>query len=120
MPEYTYECDSCETVFSICCNIKDYKSNAKCSSCGSKKTHRRYQDDLSSLNASVKKNDSELKTLGDLAKRNTERMSDDQKKELYEKHNAYKQTPSDKALPQGMSRLKKPSKPSKNFLERLK
>ena len=39
--------------------------------------------------------------------RNTERMSDDQKAALHAKHNAYKETPSTKPLPKGMSRLKK-------------
>ena len=119
MPEYTYQCESCENVFTLYCNIKDYKSNTKCPSCGLRKGYRKYLEDLQTLNASVKKSDSELKTLGDLALRNTERMSEDEKKHIYEKNNKYKETPSDKPLPKGMSRIKKPPKPPKNFIERL-
>lgn len=119
MPEYTYECDDCKSVFNVICSISKYKDHPQCD-CGSKKTNRRYVDDCLTINGNVKKSDSELKTLGDLALRNTERMSDDEKRHIYEKNNAYKQTPSDKPLPKGMSRLKKPKKPPKNFIERLK
>lgn len=66
-----------------------------------------YREDLSTLNGSVRKADSELKTLGDLAMRNTERFSDDHKAHLHAKHNAYKETPSNKPLPKGMTRIKK-------------
>lgn len=68
-------------------------------------------DDVATLNASVRKADSELKTIGDLAKRNTDRMSEDQKVHLYHKHNSYKDEASTKELPKGMSRMKKPPKP---------
>ena len=70
-----------------------------------------YNVDVMSQSASVKKSDSELKTIGDLARRNSERMSDDQKISLYQKHNAYKYDESTKELPTGMSRLNKPKKP---------
>jgi putative FmdB family regulatory protein len=120
MPEYTYECEKCESVFSLISSIADYMEHPKCESCSSKKTIRRYAEDCLTINGSVKKSDSELKTLGDLAKRNTDRMSDDEKQAIWKKNNAYKETPSDKPLPKGMSRLKKPKKPSKNFIERLR
>jgi hypothetical protein len=69
-------------------------------------------DDVLTQNASVKKSDSELKTLGDLALRNSEKMSQDQKTELYHRHNSYKEdTTNYKNLPKGMSRVKKPPKP---------
>lgn len=110
MPAYTYQCSKCNCIFEIVCSIKDYEEKAKCSDCGSIKTFRRYHDDLSTLNTSVKKADSELKTIGDLAKRNTDRMSDDQKNHLYQKHNSYKEQVSEKPLPKGMSRIKKPPK----------
>jgi len=67
-------------------------------------------EDVSTLNASVKKADSELKTLGDIANRNRDRMSDDQKQALSEKHNAYRDNEVLKDLPQGMSRMKKQPK----------
>jgi hypothetical protein len=60
---------------------------------------------------SIRKSDSELKTIGDLALRNTERMSMDEKSHLYQKHNSYKETQEEaKPLPKGMSRIKKPPK----------
>ncbi|MFN9959492.1 MAG: hypothetical protein ACK55I_40905, partial [bacterium] len=68
--------------------------------------------DLKSICPSVKKSDGELKTLGDLAKRNADRMSDDQKISLYQKHNSYKEEKLEtKPLPSGMSYKKKPPKP---------
>lgn len=111
MPTYTYFCDKCTNNFELFFYIKDYNPNPKCSHCNSKKTHRLYAVDVSTQSASVKKSDSELKTIGDLAMRNTERMSEDQKAELYSKHNAYKDNSEDmKPLPQGMKRMNKPPK----------
>jgi hypothetical protein len=59
------------------------------------------------MGSSVIKSDSELKTLGDLANRNRDRMSEDQKQSLYEKHNAYKEQGPTQDLPKGMTRMKK-------------
>lgn len=106
MPEYTYQCETCGSKFSLISSIVQYKEHPKCE-CGSKKTNRCYVEDCSTINGSVRKSDSELKTLGDLAMRNTERMSADEKAAIYKKNNAYKETPSDKTLPKGMSRMKK-------------
>lgn len=112
MPNYTYGCDSCDHNFELFFYIKDYDPTPKCLKCG-KKAHRLYSIDVLSQATSVKKSDSELKTIGDLAMRNSERMSDDQKMSLYEKHNKYKENKQeDKPLPSGMSRLKKPPKTS--------
>ena len=66
-----------------------------------------YVDDLLTLNGSVKKADSELKTIGDVAMRNTERFSDDYKAYLHEKNNAYKEHKEEKPLPKGMTRINK-------------
>jgi len=60
------------------------------------------------INGSVKKSDSELKTIGDLANRNRDRMTNDQKNYLDKKHNEYKDQDLAKELPKGMSRIKKP------------
>jgi putative FmdB family regulatory protein len=112
MPSYSYFCEKCKEKFEIVCSIKDYTPQAKCGSCNrSNNVYRLYREDLLTLNASVKKSDSELKTIGDLAARNTDRMSDDQKQALYAKHNDYKEKPSQKELPKGMSRINKPKKP---------
>jgi len=112
MPTYTYFCNSCKTTFELFSYIKDYTPSPKCSDCSSNNTTREYVADVKTQAASVKKSDSELRTIGDLAKRNADRMSDDQKTELYIKHNAYKEDAGEtKPLPTGMSRIKKPPKP---------
>jgi putative FmdB family regulatory protein len=110
MPNYTYGCDSCGNEFELFFYIKDYQSDPPCAKC-KKKSHRLYIIDVLSQSASVKKSDSELKTIGDLALRNSEKMSEDQKISLYQKHNSYKDNKEEsKPLPSGMSRIKKPTK----------
>lgn len=111
MPTYTYYCDNCNHKFELFFYIKDYTNNPKCEKCSKTLTYRCYIDDVITQSASVRKSDSELKTLGDLALRNGERMSDDEKTHLYLKHNSYKENIDEtKALPTGMSRLKKQPK----------
>lgn len=110
MPTYSYFCEKCSSDFELFFIIKDYSDRPKCPLCNSQKTHRNYVADALTQNASVKKSDTELKTLGDLANRNRDKLSDDQKAELHIKHNQYKETPPDKPLPKGMSRIKKQPK----------
>lgn len=107
MPTYTYICNKCNNKFELFFNIADYLEHPKCK-CGSQKTNRSYEDDMTTISSSVKKADSELKTVGDLANRNRDRMSEDHKHSLYMKHNSYKEQESIKDLPSGMSRIKKP------------
>ena len=109
MPTYTYFCESCNQSFDLFYNISDYKDKVKCTKCKSKKKCcRHYQTDMLTLNSSVKKSDSELKTLGDLAQRNTEKFSDDYKAELQRKHYDYKgKEDPNTALPDGMSRIER-------------
>lgn len=109
MPTYTFLCEECNSKFELFFNIKDYIESPSCEKCKSKKTSRSYQDDLASMTGSVIKADSELKTVGDLANRNRDRLSDDNKKALYAKHNAYKDDFHLK-LPSNMSRISKPKK----------
>lgn len=112
MPTYTYFCVDCNKMFELFSYIKDYNANPHCPKCYKLNTNRMYDVDVMTQSASVKKGDSELKTLGDLAQRNTDRMSEDQKIELYMKHNAYKEDNLEKKpLPSGMSRIKKGPKP---------
>lgn len=114
MPIYTFFCDSCNHKYEIVCSIANYKSSTPCDKCKSKKhTYRLYIEDVATQSASVKKSDSELKTIGDLALRNTDRMSDDQKEHLNRKHNEYKYGKSSKELPKGMSRINKPKTKTK-------
>lgn len=66
--------------------------------------------DIITQSVSVKKADNELKTLGDLADRNRDRLSEDEKNHLYKKHNDYKENKTEHSLPKGMNRLKKGKK----------
>lgn len=110
MPTYSYHCDKCQKDFELFFYIKDYIEKPVCIECKSKQTYRRYADDVLTQNTSVKKSDTELKTLGDLANRNRDKMSDDQKAELHKKHNEYRDTKEELPLPKGMKRLKKQPK----------
>lgn len=111
MPTYTYFCNKCESEFELFFYIKDYVEQPKCSCCNSTKTHRQYTKDIITQSTSIRKSDSELKTIGDLAKRNSDRLSEDEKVYLYQKHNSYKYEEGTKNLPTGMNRVKKPQKP---------
>ncbi len=110
MPTYSYSCDKCHSNFELFFYIKDYVSDPPCEHCGSKETYRLYSVDVATQSASIKKSDSELKTIGDLANRNRDKLSDDEKIHLHEKHNSYKENKPDAPLPKGMSRMKKPPK----------
>lgn len=107
MPTYSYVCEDCSCEFELFFYIKDYTDNPLCVSCESKNTHREYLKDVATQSTSVKKSDSELKTIGDLANRNRDKLSEDEKIALYNKHNAYKEEEPKKELPKGMKRLKK-------------
>jgi putative FmdB family regulatory protein len=112
MPTYSYLCNSCGNNFEIVCSFSQYEKNPlpKCESCSSKLTVRRYAEDVQTINASVRKSDSELRTIGDIANRNRDRLSDDEKRAIYEKNNSYKEEESQKELPTGMTRMKKTRK----------
>lgn len=110
MPTYSYSCEDCKQNFELFFYIKDYVEKPQCQTCKSKNTYRLYSVDVLSQSASVKKSDNELKTIGDLAKRNSDRMSEDQKQALWKKHNEYKDEQYQKPLPSGMSRPKKGNK----------
>ena len=78
MPTYSYSCEDCNNNFELFSYIKDYNPNPKCCFCDSQNTYRLYVLDVSSQLMSVRKSDSELKTIGDLADRNRDRMSQDE------------------------------------------
>lgn len=112
MPTYSYSCNKCCNDFELFFYIKDYQEKPKCIHCGSLSTQRLVAKDAATLNTSVRKSDGELKTIGDLAQRNRDKMSNDQKQHLYEKHNSYKENKIEtKPLPKGMKYIKKPPKP---------
>jgi putative FmdB family regulatory protein len=110
MPTYSYSCSDCNSNFELFFYIKDYISNPKCLKCHNNNTYRRYIDDVATQNCSVRKSDGELKTLGDLANRNRDKLSTDEKNALYHRHHSYKETVEQKPLPNGMTRMKKGKK----------
>lgn len=125
MPNYTYHCNDCNQSFELFFHIKNYNSAPLCINCNSNNTCRDYMSDVITQISSIKKHDSELKTIGDLAKRNSDKFSHDYKVHLYQKHNDYKfDNSNQKDLPSGMSRIKKPQKPvwpgSKNTKKKRK
>lgn len=110
MPTYSYHCEQCDTDFELFFYIRDYVEQPQCIYCRSKKTSRSYIKDVITQNTSVKKADSELSTIGDIANRNRDRMSEDEKIALDHKHNSYKEETPQTVLPKGMKRLKKQTK----------
>jgi len=80
----------------------------------------KYKQNISFISTTTKNpsyatnvSDSELKTIGDLANRNRDKLTNEQKTELYNQHNAYKLDQPATELPKGVSRIKKPSKKNK-------
>lgn len=112
MPEYSFICEDCDNRFSLYMSYTKYEQGGFCCDiCNSVDIYRDYNTDLSDMVGSVKKSDSELKTLGDLADRNRDKMSNDHKEHLSRKHNEYKLDKPNDTLPKGWNRLKKPPKP---------
>jgi putative FmdB family regulatory protein len=110
MPTYTFSCNKCNKTFEIYVTISQYSQLkiVECEHCNSNDTERLVAEDVKTINSSVKKSDSELKTIGDLADRNRDSMTKDHMQTLYNKHNAYKET--ETPLPEGTKRLKKTKK----------
>ncbi len=112
MPNYSYICNSCNFNFELFFYIKDYQDHPSCPTCKNKNVDRDYGTDMITLNSSIRKSDSELKTIGDIANRNRDKLSQDEKISLHQKHNSYREEGIQKELPKGMSRMKKPPKPN--------
>ena len=109
MPTYGFECETCGHTAELFISFSQYDTRKPplCKKCN-RPMVRDYHNDISQITTSIRKSDSELKTIGDLADRNRDRLSNDQKHAMSKKHNEYKDTESTKALPTGMSRMKKP------------
>jgi len=108
MPTYTFICDKekngCGYIFELFMLMCDYSPIQQCPKCKRLQSVRRdFIKDTPRTN--VKLSDDEI-TLGHLAQRNTERLSNDEKAELNRKHNAYKTSQPKKPLPNGMSYMK--------------
>ncbi len=110
MPEYTYVCDKehrqwnnntgCGYIFALVCSVKQYTSSPFCPICGrNDAVVRNYREDNVSVGVTL--GDDQL-TVGHMAKRNTDNLSNDEKVSLYNKHNAYKFQKSKVKLGKGM------------------
>lgn len=86
MPVYCFECDKCGTKFEKKMSFESYKI-PKCINCKSKT----FRDYLSEDNVIIRPQN----TLGSQADKNSDKFSDDYKKYLNEKHNAYKKLRTD-------------------------
>ena len=108
MPLYTYECPT-HGLFCISSSIAEYKPKTKCPTKKCRKVcERNIMVDASTL---VGVADATPKTVGGLADKNADKMSDDQKAALYKKHNAYKEADPNvepRPLPPGMERIERP------------
>lgn len=90
MPIYTFKCQKCNEQFEINCLMSDYPSlKPDCPQCSSLECVRDYQTDLENSTTGVKLSEDQL-TVGHLAYRNTERMSQDERSKIYLETNAYK------------------------------
>lgn len=124
MPTYSFICDTnqkgCGHQFSLFMSMTTYTNKQKCPQCNKQKSVRRdYDIDLPTLSQNIKLNDDNI-TVGHLAKRNSERLSSDEKDHLTEKHNAYKYEEPTKPLPKGMNRMGSLTKKHKNDSRRNK
>ena len=82
MPIYSLYCDDCLQEIEIECKISEYDSRMKqiiCPSCSSRKVYRNYESD--NIYSTIK----EVKTLGQLAEKNTKKMGGKLKEEQEKK-----------------------------------
>lgn len=86
MPEYSYVCLKCHESFSVVRSISKYKPKEKCPKCKlTGNVQRDLETDWDTMHGGVIRGDHEI-TVGELAKRNSERFSDDYKAALTHKH----------------------------------
>ena len=103
MPVYEYRCTKCEEHFEIICSMEEYEVIDDCPYCNTKSAVRVFSTQL----GFVKLAESEIKTLGHLAKRHSETMSPDEIAHIKHKNTAYRREGPDQPLPPGMHRIKK-------------
>ena len=111
MPTYSFKCfeedGGCGHSFEVVMSMSEYKDRQKCPACRKVKgVHRDYTNDP--INAQVILGDSEIKTVGHLAGRNRDKMSDEEKTLIKQKSTTYleqRRLETNKNLPPGMKRL---------------
>ena len=112
MPDYTYYCQSCQSYFEKFSYISDYRDQETCPECETfKNVIRALGYDMSTVHRNVVDGDDKIK-LGQLADRNTKRMSRDEKIHKFYEQNKYKYEGKDSTLPKGMTRVNKKDKDS--------
>jgi hypothetical protein len=112
MPAYTYFCHTCDEYFEVTNLICDYKEQETCPTCETfKNVTRELGYDISTIHRNVRAGDDDI-TLGQLADRNTKRLSRDEKISKYYDQNKYRWEGEDKSLPDGMTRVNKTDKDS--------
>ena len=108
MPEYIFRCDKCEIHFSITCSMSEHtvkKKSVKCPECKKKGIRDMSFDNVQ---GSVVLSLSECKTIGHYADKQTGKYSRDQVEEMKRDFKT-KRVSSHEELPEGMSRMDKPS-----------
>jgi hypothetical protein len=129
MTIYSFKCfedeGGCGHEFEVNMSPYTYKSEQSCPLCRKKScVHRNYIED--GVEAQVRLSDSEVKTVGHLAARNTEKMKDDELNNRETAQRPYLKERSQKGkLPSGMRRFDpqakfRKEKPVLDFNERLK
>jgi hypothetical protein len=111
MPEYTFQCEKCDSVFAIHCSINDYDNvvqSLKCTECKSKKVHREYVSD--NIHGHV----NEVKTLGQLAEKNMKKYGSELVTKMRQEHQT-KREEGMKQLPSGMKRIRKAEDFTNNY-----
>lgn len=112
MPTYTYFCDDCQQYFEKFALMCDYTDSETCPTCNScRNVIRALGYDISTVHRTVVAGDNEI-NLGQLADRNTQRMSRDEKIDKFYEQNKYKYEGPETDLPTGMTRVHKKDKDS--------
>ena len=123
MPTYSFKCfpedGGCGHEFEVVMSPSTYTSEQSCPLCRKKScVYRNYVED--GVEAQVRLSDSEIKTVGHLAGRNTEKMTDEQRERLEDKSRSHlKQRSQTGKLPPGMKRFDSTKKFERTPAERL-
>lgn len=103
MPEYTFQCKSCNFQFNEFWQVSQYDKKIKklkCTSCGSKDVYRNYIED--NVYGGVR----EVKTVGQLAERNEKRLGKEQVQKIRESHKSSRnRADTEVKMPGGMRRI---------------
>lgn len=104
MPTYTYTCPSCGD-FELYSSLQGYKEKVRCPSCTKQSQRNLLVDAMSVIATGLG-----AQTLGSIADKNADKLSQDEKDLLNAKHNAYKDVPEEQLapLPAGMKRVGRP------------